>query len=193
MRDYALVKQNPAFRELMAFPFLKDISFDQIDTINEIDPEWTEGKYYANFTESSINTPASNAEMRAGIYYNEFYDIMIVGCSRPSNSNITIVTGFRDSADTGSINPSESLGGTESMVQYSSFNGVTNKYLYVSQALDNKLPIIGIKLKSNSRALQNQQDQMRQSEIDLKGYPEPAAPVEEQEPEEPVTKSTKKK
>ena len=188
MRDYGIIRQNPSFRDMFAFPFLNDISFDDIDTINEVYPEWTDGKFYSGFGESNVNTPASNAGMRAGVYHNTDYDIVIIGSSRAAGITGTIACGCRVAADSGAINPNMSCGGTGTDVVFVVFKSVLNQYIYISQSKNNNLPTIGIKLKDNSRSLQNMQEQMKKSEDD----PEP---VKEQEPEEeePVTKSTRKK
>lgn len=191
MREYAIVKQTPGFGDLFAFFF--GINFYDIETINQVEPEWTDGKYYSNTTESALNSPNSNIKMRAGVYYNEYYDILLVGSSKEDVSG-SCQTAVRNSPDTGSSNKSANIYSASVPCTYYRFNTEPGEYFYISQAKNNPLPIIGIKLKPGITPLINPApnpdsgDDMRSEE------PEPDEPkTEPEEPEEPETRSTKKK
>lgn len=195
MRDYSLVKQTPGFLDMFAVHF--GVSIDDIDTINQIFPEWVEGYYYGSITESYVNNPSTNANMKCAIYHNTEYDILIVGTSRNSAlSAVNAISGLRASDSTGNLSYNCILGGQKTLIAYPVFVDVENMYLYCSQDKNVELPIIGIKLKSGGGAknADDDDDDMRSDDIP---DPEPDEPKDEPadpDPDpEPETRSTKKK
>ena len=201
MREYAIVKQSPGFLDMFAFYF--GVSIDDIDTINQIFPEWVEGYYYGSSLEAYVNSPSTYSDMKSTVYHNTDYDILIVGTSRCENlPSANSISGLRASDSTGNLTYNTVLAYAKTLYSYTMFNDVKNMYLYCSQDKAVELPIIGIKLKSGITPLINpapdpdRGDDMRSDEIpepdpdDVKD--EPADPDPEPEPE-PETRSTRKK
>lgn len=145
MREYGLIKQTPGFPDLIAISY--GINIEDIDTINLIEPEWTNDACYTSTSASSINTPTSKEGMKAGVYNNTEYDVILCGCSRISTLAGNVYCGLRTAPDSGNLSNFFS-GNATGMYVVGLITGAKNKYLYVSQSIADPLPIIGIKLKS---------------------------------------------
>lgn len=186
MREYAIVRQNPGFNDMIALPF------DQLFDLSNAAIEVIEGEWYENKTVSG-NT--------ATLTDNSLYDVFIAEISK---YDYVLIPQAKDAGSQGAYS-GLTAGAGEVFYPFINIAGASAQryicgyvcsivrpselYLYSTQRKNVRLPAIGIILNSGGGA-KNADDDMRSDEIpvpdpdDVKG--EPAEP-------EPETRSTKKK
>ena len=151
MREYAIVRQHPGFKDMIALPFISDLSELAIEVIN---PEWTEGAYLSGATEAAVNSPTSNANMKLGKYFNDKYDMVIIPISRKVIGG-NVYSGTRASTDTGTLVAYVASIHSSVNKTYMLISNAKNNYLYISEAIDDASPVLGVIVPSGITPILN--------------------------------------
>ena len=136
MREYALVRQKPAYEDLLAIPFrignMDGLSFEIIE------PEWIEGSYYSSGTAGTSN----NADMKRAVVDCSKYDYVIYSITSKFPST-NVYAGTRPDTDPGQMQDMLVLR-SDIAPAYAVADTTINNYLLLSQKIDNPAPIIGV-------------------------------------------------
>lgn len=206
MRDYSIVRQFPGFKDHIGLPYIKDLSNCALELI---EPEYVDGYFISTVSESAVNTPLAQANMKMATFFNEDYDALLLPASRPDSAIAwaTATSGIRPANDSGNLLSAIQLHrgtSTDARVGYALITSAKNMYAYISMCKDDYLPVIGIKTTDNISGggvlpqLMNipliiddmRSDDMRSDETPA---PDPDEVKDEPAEPEPETKSTRKK
>ena len=143
MNDFGLIVKNPDVNNLFALPMIF-AGVTDLASIEVIYPEWVEGSYYSTYTSAAIETPSTNDKMKRAVVDATDYDFILTGVSLPDSGfgSGTVCAGSR--------------GESGNMTYYSTAKYISCEYVmlptptgyknvYLSQAIEHPLPVIGIR------------------------------------------------